>query len=195
MAEKPKAKNSAAERELDKAEEQFKAFEENVQSLTLDRLSAAPKADIEPQTKMSQKEIDRSKDIYLKPRRTYPSKEKFNERFREEYNFAKEYVHFTSENKEIIGESIEITTKPFPGMPAEEWVVPVNKPVWGPRYLAERIDGCTYSRLEMDDGAITGGSEKSFAWQGKMVVDRKIPRLAALPVSTRKSIFMGANGF
>lgn len=195
MAEKPKAKNSAAEKELDRVQEQFDAFDENVKELTLDRMRAAPLEEVEPQTKLSQKEIERSKDIYLKPVRTYPSKEKFNERFREEYNFAKEYVQFIAENKEIIGESIELTTKPFPGCPAEDWRVPVNKPVWGPRYLAERIRGCEYSRLEMDDHAITGGIEKTVAWQGKMVVDRKLARLTANPVSNRKSIFMGANSF
>jgi len=59
-------------------------------------------------------------------------------------NFQKEYVQFIAENKEIIGETIEIWTRPFGGMPAEFWKVPVNKPVWGPRYLAEQIKRCYY---------------------------------------------------
>jgi len=29
--------------------------------------------------------------------------------------------------------------KPFPGMPAEEWAIPTNKPINGPRYVAEQI--------------------------------------------------------
>lgn len=195
MAEKPKPKSSLGEQELDKAQEQFEMFDKNVKELTLDRMRAAPLEETEPQTKMSQKDIEKSPQIYLKPKRTYPSKEKFNEKFRDEYNFQKEYVHFTAENKEIIGESIELTVKPFPGCPAEDWAVPVNKPIWAPRYVAERIKGCEYSRLEMDENTIAGGTEKTLQWCGKMVVDRKLARLTATPVSTRKSIFMGANGF
>src|SRR6187402_96631 len=98
MAEKPKI-NSAGERELQKAEEQFKAFDENVKSLTLDRMNEAPKIEVEPTHKISQREISESKDIYLKPNRSIMSQEKFNENYRSEYNFAKEYVYFIAENK------------------------------------------------------------------------------------------------
>lgn len=195
MAEKPKAKSSLAEQELDKAQAQFENFDNQVKDLTLDRMRAAPLEEVEPQTKISQKDMERMRDIYLKPKRTYPSKEKFNERFRSDYDFAKEYVQFTAENKEIIGESIELTTKPFPGCPAEDWMVPVNKPVWAPRYVAERIRGCEYSRLEMDESTVAGGDAKTVQWCGKMVVDKRVARLTAVPVSNRKSIFMGANGF
>jgi len=30
-------------------------------------------------------------------------------------------------------------TKPFPGMPAEEWAIPTNKPINGPRYVPSRL--------------------------------------------------------
>lgn len=195
MAERPKAKNSLAEQELDKAQEQFDNFDKQVKELTLDRMAAAPKMEVEPQTKLSQKELERSKDIYLKPKRTYPSKEKFNEKFRSDYDFQKEYVCFTAENKEIIGEAIELCIKPFPGCPAEDWVVPVNKPVWGPRYLAERIKGCDYSILIMDENQVNSGDAKTVQWCNKVVVDRRMPRLLAMPASNRKSIFMGASEF
>ena len=104
-----------------------------------------PKEDkVEPQTKISQSDIAKSKDVYLKPAKTIGSKERFNEKFREDYNFSKEYVQFIAENKECIGETTELWTKPYPGLPAEFWQVPSNKPVWGPRYLAERIKGCAH---------------------------------------------------
>src|SRR6202044_485178 len=105
--------------------------------------------------RVSQREMANSRDIYLKPKRTLSCKEPFNEKYRDEYNFKKEYVYFTAVNNEIIGETISLWTKPFAGIPAEEWDVPTNKPLWGPRYLAERIKGCTYHRLKMEDRAVS----------------------------------------
>ena len=185
--------NSASEKELDKIENQFKEFDADVKAMTLDRMNMAPKEEVEPQTKLSSTEINKSKDIYLKPKRTIGSKEKFNEKFREEYNFSKEYVNFIAENKEIIGESTDFWTKPFPGMPAEEWDVPVNKPVWAPRYVAERIKGCKHHRLVMQDKPIN--SDGYGQYYGTMAVDTVVQRLDAHPVSTRKSIFMGTGAF
>lgn len=195
MARKPNAQSSLAEQELNKVEEQFEKFDEDVKELTLDRMRAAPKEETEQQTKISQRDMERTSDVYLKPKTTLFSKEKFNERFRDDYNFAKEYVKFIAENEEIKGDAMTVWTKPFPGCPAEEWPVPANKPVWGPRYLAEQINKCEYSRLEMDESKSAGGSEKTIQYMGQMVVDRKIARLKAIPVSNRKSVFMGASGF
>jgi len=194
MTVMPKAKKSKAEQELEKAKEQLDAFEENMKSLTLDAKSKAPVQELEPQTKLSQKEIDRSKDIYLKPKHTVASKEAFNERFRDEWTFQKEYVKFIAENKECIGEKVELWTKPFPGCHCEFWQVPANKPVWGPRYLAERIKGCVYSEMMMDEsrGAAQDGAG---TYMGQMVITKQKPRLTADPVSERRSVFIGASGF
>lgn len=193
MTERPKTKNSLAEKELDKAEKQFEAFEKNLQEMTLDRNNAGPKQSVEPQTKLSQDEIENSKEVYLKPSRAIGSKEKFNEDYREDYNFQKEYVRFIAENKEVGGETIEVWTKPFAGMPAEFWKVPVNTPVWGPRYLAEQLTKCKYHRFVMHDRPTT--SEAGVQYFGSMAVDTVVQRLDAIPVSTKKSIFMGASGF
>ena len=190
---RPKVSNSLAQQELDKAERQFEAFDDNIKEMTLDRMNSAPKLEQEPQTKLAQSEISKSKDIYLKPKRSISCRDKFNEDYRSQYNFDKEYVQFIAENKEIIGETIDIWTRPYGGMPAEEWEVPVNKPVWGPRYLAEQIKRKSYHRLVMQDRVI--GSNQFGQDYGSMAVDSTIQRLDAHPVSKRKSIFMGANSF
>lgn len=183
----------AKSKEMENAEKQVDAFNESVKDLTLDRMNTAPKQESEPQTKLSQREIERSKDLYLKPERTIGSREKFNENYREQYNEAKEYVHFIAENKEIIGEALEIWTKPFAGMPAEFWKIPTNKPVWGPRYLAEQIKRKFYHRLKTEDRVT--GTDGTASYYGSMVVDTTVQRLDAIPVSSRKSIFMGASSF
>lgn len=192
MTQKPKAQCSLAEKELDKAEEQFKSFDEDIKKMTLDRMNETGTKDVEPQTKLSQADKDKMNQIYLKPHRTISSREKFNEKFRESYNFDKEYVYFTAENKEIIGETIELWTKPYPGLPAEEWKVPTNKPLWAPRYLAERIKGCKYHRLTMQENRETGSDNRGNKYFGTMVADTTIQRLDAFPESNKRSIFMGS---
>lgn len=193
MAKQPNI-NSASEKELANVESQFESFKENIDSLTLDRMNQAPKQEVEPQTKLTGREIDKKADVYLKPHTTISCQDKFNEKFRDEYNFQKEYVQFIAENKEIIGETIELWTRPFSGMPAEFWKVPVNKPVWGPRYLAEQIKRCYYHRLVMQQGA-SAGSDHAGQYYGSMVADTTLQRLDALPVSSKRSVFMGASSF
>jgi len=182
-------------KDLEKAADQFNKFDEEVKALTFDRMNEAPLRDVEPQSdilKVSQKEKDRRGSPYLKPIRTISSREKFNEAHREDYNYAKELVHFEAENLEIIGESIDVWSKPFPGMPAEEWMVPVNTPVWGPRYLAEQLTKCSYHKLKMHEKEIVGGDGHG-TYTGKIVVDETTHRLNARPVLERRSVFMGAS--
>lgn len=193
MTNKPEVSSQFAQKELDKAEAQFNKFNDEVKTMTMDRMNAAPKDESEPQTKLSTKEIERKDGIWLKPSRTLNSKEKFNEKFRKEYEFAKEYVKFIAENKEIIGETIEMWTKKFPGQDCEQWQVPVNTPIWGPRYLAEQIRGAKYHRLVMQDKSTS--LDHAGTYYGTMSIDKTIQRLDAYPVREEKSIFMGASGF
>lgn len=192
MSDKPKV-NSAAEKELDKAAKQIDAFEQNIKDVVADRQGAPPRLEAEGQTKLSSNQIADSKDIYLKPKRSFPCRAKFNEDYRNDYNFAKEFVLFIAENKEIIGEKIEMWTKPFAGVPYEEWEIPCNKPVWGPRYLAEQIKKCSYHRLTMDNKIIENSGYGSI--YGQMAVDSVVQRLDATPTTKKRSIFMGASGF
>ena len=188
-----KAKPKVAESELDKLGQQFDKFNDNVQALTLDRMNEAPKQEMEPQTKLSQSEIEKSKDVYLKPSRSIGSGQKFNEKFREQWNFDKEYVQFIAENNECKGDTIEIWTRPYGGLPAEFWQVPVNKPIWGPRHLAEQIKRASYHRLSMQN--TTTQTDGVGQYYGSLAVDSTIQRLDARPVSTRKSVFMGSRSY
>lgn len=188
-----KRKPHVAETEMEKLDKQFQDFDKNVKDLTMDRMNAAPKVEQEQQTKLSQKDIEKSKDIYLKPDRSLSVRDKFNEDYRKQYEFDKEYVQFIAENKEIIGEMIEIWTKPYAGMPAEFWKVPVNKPIWGPRYLAEQIKSKCYHRMVMQQNTV--GSDHAGQYYGTMAADTTIQRLDAHPVSSKKSLFVGASGF
>lgn len=183
-----------AKKEMEKVSKQLDAYEAEVKSLTHDQLSKAPVLEVEPQTKISQKELSKKSEIYLKPFKTIGGRDKFNEDYREQWNYAKEYVHFISENYECIGDTIEMWTKPFAGVPAEFWQVPANKPVWGPRYLAEQITRCQYHRLVSVDKPQTQ-DEKGNIYTGGMIADKTINRLNAFPVKEQKSIFMGASSF
>jgi hypothetical protein len=190
---KAKASSSGAQRELDKVEKQFDQFNAEIKDLTMDRVNEAPKEESEPQTKLSQREVAKINALFIKPKRTISSKEKFNDVHRSDYNYAMERVNFIAENNEIIGETIDMWTKPFPGMPAEEWEIPTNKPVNAPRHVADQIKRATYHRLVMQDKPVS--ADHSGTYLGTMIADTTKQRLDAHPVSDRKSVFMGASSF
>jgi hypothetical protein len=181
-------------KELDKVEAQTKAFESEIKDLTFDKLNEAPKAEVEAQTQMSTREIANSKDIYLKPLKTIGTKEAFNEKFREAYNYDKEYVRVIAENRELIGESIQIWTKPYAGVRAEYWEVPTNKPVYVPRYLAEQMKRKYYHRLTMQEGTVTEQSAVGTI-TGKMIADSTIQRLDCFAAPTHKTFSMTKRNF
>ncbi len=190
MNKKPTPTNSLAAQEIEKAEKQFEAFDENIKSLTMDRMNLTKKQETD-EPHIAQQDIAKAKDIYLKPIKAIGCRDKFNEKFRAAYEYDKEYVHFIAQNNEIIGESLDVWTRPYAGMPAEEWLVPCNKPVWGPRYLAEQIKRKSYHRLVMQEHKINS-SDGMGSYYGTMAADTSIQRLDAHPVNTKKSIFMGA---
>ena len=200
---KPELSNSYAQKELDKAEANFESFNDSVKEMTMDRLNQTHKPESEGH-KISQREIDRSKDIYLKPEKSIHAidgktgkGQVFNEKFRTQYEYQKELVQFIAENKELSGEVIEIWTRPYGGMPAEFWKIPPNKPVWGPRYLAEQIKRKYYHRLVMQETRSSNlvGSDGMGQYYGSLAADTTIQRLDAHPVNQRKSLFMGATSF
>lgn len=179
-----------AQTEMDKLQDQFDAHKEQIDSMTRERMNQAPKLEVEQQTKLSTQELAALKAIYLKPKRSISSREKFNEDYRRDYEDAREYVEFIAENREIIGEDIDLWTKPFPGMPAEQWIVPVNKPVWGPKYLRDQIQRCYYHRMSMQNAPT--GVDGMGQYYGTMVVDNVVNRLDAFtPTSKRQFAFSG----
>lgn len=189
MAEKPKATSSQAEKELDRVEQQFKDFDANVKTLTQDAMNHSPVLETEPQVKRAQVDLAKMDYLVIKPHKTIGSKEPFNEKWRESYNFYKERVNIEAENLEVIGEVLDFWTKPYPGMPAEEWKVPVNTPVNVPRYVAERIDNCIYHELHMEQSTQTAsGSEGTYF--GGLAVKKTKHRLQAKPVMKKTSLFM-----
>jgi hypothetical protein len=203
MAEKPKMMNSESQKQIDKAETQLESFDSQVKELTMDRINQlAPTNTNRPdEAPIGRKELANLKDIYLKPEKVIGPgvnpktgvAEKFNEKFRAAYEFDKELVQFQAVNNEIIGETLEIWTKPYGGTNCEFWKVPCNKAVWGPRYLAEQIKRKFYHRLRTEDRPTNMTGEGTY--YGSMVVDNTIQRLDAYPVSQRRSVFMGSTGF
>lgn len=144
--------NSESEKELARADEQFQAFNENVKAMATQDKSNLPVVQEEPQTKLSTREIRKSTDYYLKPKKTlFAPGQKFNTAFTEQWNYLKEYVRFIVENKEASGEWLyDVGTRRFGGLPYEVWDIPVNKPVWGPRHLAEQLRAKVYDRFVME---------------------------------------------
>lgn len=185
MARTPSV-NSEGQKELDKLQDQFDDYKNTVDNL-VEKRNVKGEA---PEHEISQKDIEKSQDIYIKPNRIIMSKEKFNERYRDDYNFAKEYVHYTVEHHECKGDFVELWTKPFPGVPAEFWIVPSGKAVWIPRHVADKLEhGCSYRRLKTVDRPYSH-DQMGTQYYGQIVEDTINYRISARPVSTRKNFSM-----
>ena len=183
---KPEVSSGFAQRELDKAEKQFEEFNDNIKELTTDVTRAAPRTEQEPVHKMSQREMQNADDIYIKPMKSVGDGKKFNEKFREGWDYDKQYIKVKLEHKELIGENIEQWTKPYTGVPAEFWVLPTTKPVWIPRHVANQVKRKYYARLKMDEQTVTG-ADGTGSYYGKMVVSDTVQRLDCNLVSTSKT--------
>lgn len=179
-------------KDLEVAIDKVDAFDASVASMTMDACASAPKVESEPQVLQSQREIAKEDGLYLKPDRSINSKESFNEKYRTEYNYKKEYVPFIAEHKEIIGETIELWTKPFAGLSAEFWKVPTNKKVWGPRHLAEQISSKSYTRITMNE-QVTTGSDGHGVYFGQLTAANRIQRLDARPARGSKQAAMASD--
>jgi hypothetical protein len=122
------------------------------------------------------------------PARRINSKEPFNEKYRSQFEEKSKLVRCVFENNEIIGETIESWTKPFAGMSAEFWLLPTNKPVMVPLYVAEQIRRCRYHILTMDNSPTDASADGTF--YGKMAVKQTKNRLDCLP---EKEAFFAMN--
>jgi hypothetical protein len=186
MSEKRPKVNAEGQKELEKVESQIDNFKESIYEAK-ERSRTLSIQETEPQTKIAQSDLNKSGILYLKPKRTFPSREKFNEKYRDEFKYQSEYVDFIAENNEVKGESIDFCIKKFPGMPVEEWIVPVNKPVAAPRYVKERIEDCGYTVFVTTDAPV--GSEGGVMYYGQMVAEQRKSRLSVREVSKKPKIF------
>lgn len=184
-----------SDKDLKPLENQMEGMQKEIKRMNFDKLSLAPRHEEESQTKLSQQEIKKNNRIYLRPHRTIGAKEAFNEHYRPAWEFDKQYVNFIAENREVQGDAIDIWTKPYAGVPAQWWKVPVNVPVWAPRYVAEQIKRKHYHRLEMREQEASNlvAADQYGTFTGRFVATKTINRLDAMPVSSSTSIFMGAS--
>lgn len=179
---KPKV-NSDSQKELDRVEKQFEQFNEQAQSMTLEAMNKAPLKDIEQQTKLSNREMNRDDAPYIKPVRSLSGTDKFNEKYRKDWEHAWEYVKCVVENLEIIGERVQKWTKKFAGDPAHFWEIPVNKPIYLPRFVAEELSKCWYHRLKMDE-SMTSPNGNGITHYGAIVAEQRVHRLNCRPVNS-----------
>lgn len=176
---------------LDKYEERFRLYDEEIKTLRQQPVNQTlPVEDKNSDHGLSQKQIAGAKEILLKPLSTQYFGEKFNEKFRSQWEYMKQPVRFIAEHMDLIG-VIEIWTKDFPGAPAEYWEVPCNKVCIGPRYLAENIKNRTYNVVECEENKVVS-EDGHGKFTGQLVRKKVRRRLDANPASTTKSVFMGA---
>jgi len=184
-ARKPKANVSPIQ-------DQLAALEADMLGTTMDSMTGAPRKESEPQYKIAQQDINDS-SMYLKPVKMHASREPFNEKFRDSYEFDKKYVQMIAQHNECKGDSIDMWCKPYPGVPATEWIVPVGVPVYVPRFVAEQIKRKFYHTLKMETKPI--GDTQHGTYYGAITVKETVNRIDCQPCTNRKSLFFSEEDF
>lgn len=192
MTEKNRPRvNSEGQRELEKVETQLIRTVEETKKI--DPLSAREKLkhiEHDEQTKLSTKQLQ-DNVIVLKPTKYLMAVgQKFNEDFRDDYNYAKQYVQFVYEHQEEKGSTLEMWTKPFPGVPAELWLIPANKPISAPRYVKEQIERMNYiTRKYVEKAEI--GSDFMGTYHGVLEAETVQDRAITRDIPKTKRVFIG----
>ena len=179
--------NSEGQRELDKAEEQLEGFKKAVEEFNPLEDEKKP-VDIDPQTKLSSKQMKESDAPYIKWTKyiSRVNSEKWKTYWDEKHRAAHdrdwEYVRVIVENNEIMGSPIEMWTAEYGCDPAHYWTIPVNKPIYIPRLVARKIAKCKYHRLRVENTVTT--QEAGGQFYGALVVDNVQRRLNAYPATS-----------
>lgn len=157
---KPQLSSGKAQQEIDRVEAQLDAAKEAIDNLSIDKIeSEAPQAEeLEQQTKISKKQEREYDAPVIKPFSSEPSPGMRNPKFQEVIKRcakktakAKELVRVIVENNEVIGETVEAWIGTLPGEPVTRWIVPVNMPIYIPRFVAEHLASRKYHRIKMAD--------------------------------------------
>lgn len=176
---------------LEDAEKNFLQFQKEIN--TFNPLNVeAPLEEKDPYTKLSRREMQLADAPYITPYRTLdrPNVAKYGEAGKFHYNTAHDklredgwkYIKVTVDNYESIGQSIDIQSSPFGCDPCYFFLVPVNKPIWIPLFLAKQIKSCRYHEIVMrdpfeNDPSAASRKVHSIEMVNKMTVERKKQRL------------------
>ena len=157
MDKQPRLRSAEANKELDKVAGQFEKIEQGISAMAKEDITKIPRQESESQTKLSKKEIDRFDAPVIKYVKAFaPAKKSvLPDKWKAQRDHDWELVKVICENKEIIGESIELWNHKWPGDLWTFWVIPTNTPVYIPRTVAKQIHECHYLRRVMKDKAET----------------------------------------
>lgn len=180
---KPKLASGFAQKEVDRVEAEFKAATDANASLTQDVMSKAPEkeSDVEPfmpKRQILQAPVPRIVPTYSRSPNGKKKPEQDALRRR-----AWEYVQVICTNSEIASENLEFWHKPMiAGEECNFWQIPVNRPVFLPRHVAEHIKTRKYHRLVMQE-EITVEHTGFGEMKGKLVASHTVQRLDCTPAA------------
>lgn len=152
MKKKPNVADGLAQKEVDRLDAEFNAKEKQMSEMTQDAMKDAPLKELAPQVKISKEALEKTDAPKIVPCLTRAANGKKKSEQDALRKRAWEYIKVIAENNEVIGEDIEFWHKPMiAGEDLHFWKIPVNKPIYVPRHIAEHIRSRKYHRLKTDE--------------------------------------------
>lgn len=157
------------------------ALQDQLDITTVDAINAsnAPKKEVEPQTLLSKRQVEKYDAPYIKPtiaESPNGKKKSSQDAMREK---AWKYVKVIVENNEVKGERVDFWLKAeISGECCNYWQVPTNRPVYLPFHVAEHLSNRTYHKLKMvAQNVELGKGEIHSSPNGVLVADQTVNRI------------------
>ncbi|HEX5553450.1 MAG TPA: hypothetical protein VFX43_09400 [Chitinophagaceae bacterium] len=141
-------------KELESAAIAATKMQEQMSALTQDAMQSAPLHEVEAQTKMTKKQVEEYDAPVIRATKSMPSTGKALPQEAQAREDGWKYIKCIAENNEVVGEMIEFWYKKFSGDPIYFWQVPVNKPIYLPKHVAQHISDRKYHVMKMQSKPI-----------------------------------------
>ena len=131
----------------------LESLTKEMRDMNLDEIEKrAPEVDeIDPQTIMSKKNLEKYDAPFIKPSKSFATKSKPCSQEEKERKRGWEYIKCVAENIEVPGELVSFWHNKFLGDPYYFWNIPVNIPIYIPRFIAEHLASRHYHVFHMRD--------------------------------------------
>lgn len=150
-------------KELEQAIVNSDKMREDMSKITMDAVAGVPLAETDVQTKMTKKQIEEYDAPVIKPSKSMPSTGKPLDKEKAMREDGWKYIKVIAENNEVVGERVDFWHKKFAGDPIYYWEIPVNKPIYVPKHIAQHLSERKYHVFKMQDRSREGLQHGDYA--------------------------------
>ncbi|MGE5685183.1 MAG: hypothetical protein ACM3ZS_08585 [Nitrososphaerota archaeon] len=143
-----------------------------ISQMSVDKINEMAPQPTEKELRLTAKQKASEEGVpFIEPQRVFKAFTAVPEKFKKAHAYSWEYVKGIYENYVINGEPLKFRYNgEIPGEDDAEWVIPCNKPVYVPRFIAKHLEECqkyhSFSQVDgnSDPRAVASHEVESMRW-------------------------------